>query len=325
MKQLPPELWMQIAEAVIDEDAIAFSAQHVITRTLFALLTLNRAISKVARRLLLDHCLYIDRAWRLHALNQCLEGCSGKRGTNIEKLFLAPFPLNEVTFESRINNESVVNGIHTLLDKIGSGLRKVVVDIDFRSYLPEDDVDTGLRPILRKAFAKLEKVEEFISVNDELYLDDFVSDVWQELLWFRWFNLRFLGLYNLDISRPDAIEAITTNLPLLKVLVLARADGLDEGIQDLFLGMRAPLDVRIVNTPFGHDMGSDEHREEFRKCLEPSQETLEIRGQSCRMVRFHRVDVDADVPAASTWDYDPIASCQSFLLEEGIRRTVWQL
>lgn len=324
MKQLPSELWMQIAEAVVDEDAVAFPAHHVITRTLFALLTLTRATSKIARRLLLDHCLYIDCAWRLYGLNLCLTEFPDT-GASIEKLFLAPFPSDGFSLESTINNESVVGGIHRLLANIGPGLRKVVVDIPFRSHPPDEDIETGLRPILRKVFTKLENVEEFVSVNDELYLDDDVGNTRQELLWTRWSNLRRLGLYNLDLGRPDALRAVTTKLPLLEVLVLARADDLQEGIQSLYRGMRTPLDVRIVNTPFGHDMALAERREEFRKCLEPSPETLEIRGDSCRIVRFHRVDVDVDVPAASTWDYDPISSCQCFLLAESIRRTLWQL
>jgi len=305
---------MYIAEAVVDEDAIALPAHHVATRTLFALLTLNRATSKAARRLLLEHCLYIDYGWRLHALNRCLGGFPGTRASNIIQLFLAPFS------SDTIDERPVVEGIQTLLDKIGLGLRKVVVDIPFRSHLPDEDVNTRLRPILRKAFTRLENVEEFISTNDELYLDDTVLDTRQELLWFRWSNLRRLGLYNLDLSRRDVIEAITTKLPLLKVLVLARADGLDEGIQSLYLGMRAPLVVHIVNTPFGHDLGDTEGAQER---LEPSQETLEIRGQSCRMVSFHRVDVDADIEEASSWDYDPIDACQCFLLSEGVSRALW--
>lgn len=320
MRQLPAELWMQIAELVVDEDAVAFPAYHVITRTLLALSTLNQAASETARRLLLEHCLYIDRAWRLDSLNRCLEASPRTRAGNIQKLSLSPFPSHTM------NKPSVVEGIHTLLTKIGSGLRKVVVDIPFRYCRPYDDVEAeGLYQILRNAFARLENVEEVVSVNDELFLDEMFEGDIQNLPWFQWSKLRFLALYNLDIGRPAILEAITTKLPLLKVLVLARADSLEYGIQELYRGLRAPLDVHLVNTPFGHDMALAPGREAFQRCLEPSQETLEARGQSCRMVSFRRVDVDADVPAASTWDYDPISSCQNFLLAEGIRRTLWQL
>jgi len=326
MKPLPPEILMHIAEAVVDQDAVAFPAHHAITRTLFSFLTVSQAASNIARSLLLAHCLYIDSDQRLKALIRCLEANGirdhlDRRAKSIQKLFLKPFTSNT------INERSVVDDIYTLFHIVGPVLRKVVVDIPFRSYYPDEDRDTQIRPVMRDGFERLHNVEEFISVNDELYLDTLVG-VREDLVWTHWSKLRYLALYNLEISLSDrASPKALVELPELEIVILARPDWDRDGIQELYRNVRKPTHIAFLNTPFEHNMDFDEENtpDPATRSLTPTRETVELKGTSCQMLHFHKIDVDPGDPSTSTFAHNPKEKCQRFLRERGLDRSLWRL
>jgi hypothetical protein len=95
----------------------------------------------------------------------------------------------------------------------------------------------------------LENLEEFVSVRDELYLKTNLDNV-EPPVWRRWKKLRRLALYNVDAH--SSFWANVANMPELEVLVLTRADDLEEfNIKARYFqytGSGKPLKVLLINT-----------------------------------------------------------------------------
>lgn len=170
--QLPAELILQIINSLIDSSPpIAYLPSDLTTRTLVSLTRVSRVTSGTARYLLLKHCLCInteERFWKFISP----EGPSLSDPTNAAvatSLFLSPIP------HSLGKSIEVCKSLDTLLSGLSGTLTRLVIDIPLRSLYPDAD-KSQVRPKLRAAFSRLTALEEFCSVQDELYLDTGEAD-----------------------------------------------------------------------------------------------------------------------------------------------------
>ncbi|KAJ3010858.1 hypothetical protein HKX48_007162 [Thoreauomyces humboldtii] len=259
MLLLPIELILRIVELLMPSgdyarqsppylSPVALSSSHPVTETLLALTRVCRAVNPVATRLLYSKCLYIDSYTRLADLVDTLDAKAtaphtqqtnpwGAATLSVEDhltcLFLAPFP-----FEN-LNDLAASLNVQRLFAHLHNALERLVIDMPLRTLYPDDD-QLGVRRPLFDAFTSLKKVQEFVSVRDELFLayDAFPSEVRE--VWASWPRLKRLALYNVDIGR-DKFWAEINALPVLETLVLSRADGIEE--RETFSSDRA---LRIV-------------------------------------------------------------------------------
>ncbi|RAK78811.1 uncharacterized protein BO72DRAFT_526376 [Aspergillus fijiensis CBS 313.89] len=176
MPSLPGELILQIIECLIPSASRKIQPpSDIVTQTLVSLTLACKLTHHPARRLLFQHCLYIDSRKRLDKLlgRSRYFGESSDTTTSDQShlsppiqarsLYLAPFPPNQ------LDDLHTVHQVDRLLSQVGPTLRKLVINIPLRYLYPEDDVQ-GLRAILRAAFSRLPALEDFCSVQDELYL-----------------------------------------------------------------------------------------------------------------------------------------------------------
>jgi hypothetical protein len=244
---LPLELLHFIVTLVDDApQVVAYPASHLVTRTFLSLCLVSSALNPIATRLLYLRCAYIDGPGRLRDLCRTLsnaeaditEGQPGvrvlaERQRTISGLVLSPFALEDVF------GLETVRDVARLLGFVTTTLERLVVDMPLRCLYPEDDVD-GVRPILRHAFERLERVEELCSAQDEFFLATFeFVDEWgprpaEPEVWSSWPNLRRLALYN-PVMGPelasDVVQHAEANYPhTLTHLFLARADFVDWGV-----------------------------------------------------------------------------------------------
>lgn len=328
-RHIPGEVWMMVTEAVVNEDAVAFPANHEITRTLRALLTVNRVTSMTARRLLLKHCLWIDCEWKLYSLNRCLRGLS-EVGI-LDGLLLAPcWSGNMEDLE-----EPIVDEINTLLYKIGHELRKVVVEIPGICTYHEPEHYLRSTTLLRRAFMRCEKMEEFTNTLYAPFTDTMhkFADCWMpapthEFLWTGWSHLRHLSLYEVTLDHV-ASSVITTRMPQLRVLVLGNGDMTDACVQGLYLGMQTPLDVVFIEgygtfTPIPEFFA-------FLERLKPWKSTLQIRNEDDLTVSFRIVIRDhRNIPEAKdSWsihrERDYLFESSVFIRAKSLDRSLWQV
>lgn len=111
--------------------------------------------------------------------------------------------------------------VRDILLTVAPSLRVLVINMPLRSLYREQD-HQGVRPILRQGFEALINLEEFCSIQDELYLDMIPGD---EPVWAKyWLKLRCLQLYNPIVGDDDEIWMQMAKLPCLEMVVFARAD-----------------------------------------------------------------------------------------------------
>jgi hypothetical protein len=139
-------LLLDVILLVIDQLApsssiVALPPFHITTRTLHSLALTSRGTSLTAVRLLLTHCLYIDKPWRLKPLLSYLAAHPNSSPSFIHSLYLAPYP----TWS--INDVAICNEVYRLLSILAPSLKRLVLDVPFRSLYPEDDHDQ-VRPIV---------------------------------------------------------------------------------------------------------------------------------------------------------------------------------
>jgi len=163
-------------------------------------------------------------------------------------LYLAPFP------DDTIDNIEVVAGIEALFKVLAPHLRRLIIDMPLRSHYPNEEGSGTVRIPLRRALLGLERIEEFVSVQDELYLSTLPEFPRSEpLVWLSWPNLKRLALYNLDID--DEEIANLKAMPMLQDLVLTRPDQQwTEERHGLWLNLRrgGPR-VTVINTYEQHE------------------------------------------------------------------------
>jgi len=156
-------LILDVILLVIDQIApsssiVALPPCHITTRTLHSLALTSRGTSLTAVRLLLTHCLYIDEPWRLKSLLSYLAAHPNSSSSLIHSLYLSPYP----TWS--INDVVICNEVHQLLSILAPSLKRLVLDIPFRSLYPEDDQD-HVRPIVCSTSLAI----SYILWHDELF------------------------------------------------------------------------------------------------------------------------------------------------------------
>lgn len=130
---------------------------------------------------------------------------------------------------SPLSHLPTVRAIRQIFQYLSPTLSRLVISLPLRSLYPEDD-HTRVRPILRSAFELLENIEEFVSVQDELYLSTIEERPSREsLVWATfWPKLRRLSLYNPALEPDERIWGLIASLAGLETVVFVRADGLDD-------------------------------------------------------------------------------------------------
>jgi hypothetical protein len=238
--ELPIELVLNVMTQLLPKyPNVILPASHPITQTLLSFTLVCRETSRQSKRYLLRHCVYLSSEWRLRDfLLQLPENASLR---NIPSMLLAPFG-------DTIDNQPIATWTRELFNYSCHSLKKLVIDIPLRSLYPERD-HLDVRRILREGFQRLENLEEFVSVKDELFLDTTTHGS-EPPVWKSWIKLKRLALYNVDAD-PD-FWADISKMPDLETLVLTRADGLREhNIKLHFFEQapkaRKPLKVLIVN------------------------------------------------------------------------------
>ena len=235
-------------------------------------------------------------------------------------MFLAPFS------GDTINEPRVVTGIDRLLDLLASSLRRLVVDIEFRSHYPDEPDSREIRVPLRNAFSKLANLEEFVSVRDELYLSATTttgSDYRVEPpIWSMWPRLQKLALYNIDIN--EDFRKHLSQLHDLKTLVLTRADGLDE-LDELIATLPPSAKAIVVNVWINHE---PEHRESLRHTSTLLSwgrgRTSEPQGQTNGAGATVQVVCVDDINLYAASDAPEIRACQSLVKDTALDGSLWQ-
>jgi hypothetical protein len=329
---LPNELLSCIIQSVRPSGSpVAVPAKHVVTQTLLNLTRASSRTRSLAIPYLYTYCLYIDSPRRLELLLRTLSshvddlqtktcatgGAAGSKslGYNLlnhghgvlRSLYLAPFE------EDTIDDPPVVKMIASLFKLLSPSLARLVINMALRSLYPEED-SHSVRPLLREAFQRLTALEEFTSVQDELFLDtrdierdDFVRE---PPVWSLWPRLKHLALYNVDIDSEDVMGSLRKH-PSLKVLVLTRADGEREGTTLSLLTMAHLIRVLIVNTASCHPEDPFTTRS-VKKLIEGEFHNDKI----VEMVRIV-------VPIAEDLENEDITVCQTWTRENSINGNLW--
>lgn len=219
---LPAELILHIIECLIpsQKTPVAFLPSDPVTHTLLNWALVCSLTRIKAQRLLLRHCLFIDSRNRLESL---LRHFPDHASCHLHGLYLAPFP------EEDLNHLDIAHHIDRLFSIVAPHLTRLVIDIPLRFLYPEDD-EQLVRPILRSAFERLTALEEFCSIQDELYLG-ITEGLVEPSVWSFWPRLRRLALYDVDLSWwsffRDAERCQT-----LTQLVVVRPDGLVHQLEE---------------------------------------------------------------------------------------------
>ncbi|KAK0552504.1 hypothetical protein OC861_001912 [Tilletia horrida] len=308
------EVILLIIANVVEDPRRIYSSSHGVTKTLLSCIRVCRATRLAASNLLRQHCVYIDDHEQLQQLIQYLEqegqiasDGRGPRYKSITQLYLSPFGED-------INDLSIASAIERLFKLVHQTLRRLVIDIPLRSIYPEDD-EGGVRRPLRDGFSLLTKLEEFVSVRDELYLN--VSErvpSREAKVWTMWPDLRRLALYN-PVSDPQLWQMVRA-MPHLATLVLTRADGLEScdmkaeylHVQTSFHGSSPrPLRVLIVNTFRFHSITS----------LMGEGDWLSIDPDETMHVSLNDVPVS---PGTEDW---AIEMCQEWIKQAALKGILW--
>ncbi|KAF2482478.1 hypothetical protein BDY17DRAFT_160702 [Neohortaea acidophila] len=335
-RSLPPEILGLIIENIAPSDAcIAFPASHVVTRTLHACLTVSKTISWVAQRQIQSRCLYINSPWRLDGLLRALKGDTTHREPfaiplslkmkSSTSMYLSPF------LGDTIDDAGVVANIKTLFAFLSNSLQRLVINMPLRNMSPEDPSAPKIQPALRDAFAQLRNLDQFVSVQDELYLDSssLSNHPAEPQVWASWPRLKHLGLYNVDIRSQSVREGLRA-LPGLETLVLTRPHGLvDEELTLTMSCLNASAKVIIINTPEGHRNGVFGQKapsmidSQGKARCEPSHHVHDFG-------RLHRLDVPKERSTRWTWGFrqrkrfDDVTTCQHWMERKALDGTLWE-
>lgn len=315
MSTLPGEVILQVVDNLIPLNSRKIHRpSDIVTRTLTSLTLTCKLTHPLARQLLFRHCLYIDSKDRLDSLldnsgyfisndhNRSIQACS---------LFLAPFPPEE------LNEPHIVNQIDRLFTHICITLKKLVIDMPLRYLYPYDDTQ-GIRKCLREAFCRLTTLEDFCSVQDELFLDAHESRDEPEV-WPTWPHLRRLALYNPNVE--DLFVKDLQKCPTLTHLVITRADSyMEQPIsaskeEVLALGLKRVL---IVNTR--DDRLRDAHLNKA------SEWNVSFWGRMFHLQSLGLDDVMSyvDVPVPPGREDRDICLCQEWLCAQAVDGMLWE-
>ena len=331
MPQLPAEIIIDIIHCLIPSSTpVAFGPSDPITRTLYNLTKTSRLTSFVAQQLLLKHCLYIntsERFWKvISPEHQALPNPAARTASQPPPstgLFLSPIPYRN-TLEDHLE---ITKSIDTLLYSLRWILTRLIIDLPLRSLYPEDD-KYQVRPRLRAAFSSLTALEEFCSVQDELYIStmpwpfsDMAPFVEPEV-WSTWPRLRRLALYNVDVAGIKFLPNLE-KCKNLTHLVLARADGLYEQLPEKSMHWYRNLPklkrVALVDTKTAKDweMRPDAGEGTFAKTMALASGHDVKSGHSGPLCTWYSVEVP---PTAQ----DDIRACQDYLCRAAMNGSLWE-
>lgn len=298
-RHLPLELILNIITCSLPPPDVISAPWHDVTKALLTWTLVCHETSRLASRYLREHCVYLDSSEDLSAYLLAIKEEPKSRGATA--LSLSPFG-----YSCSIENLPLCSRIKELFNYTSVTLRKLVIDIPLRSLYPEDD-RLGVRRVLRDGFERLENLEEFVSTQDELYLE-VTEDGRHPAVWARWRKLKRLALYNVDLTFFFFRDLAC--LSHLDTLVLSRSDGNEESLDDW------AEYFKLSDRPFKLLMLGSERRR-----LVPDH-LLSGRVKSRAQV--------ADVPMIrSVWlhhtvDFD-IEECQEYVREHAENGTLWNL
>lgn len=311
--RLPTEIILHIVDqlALDGRGTIAYEPSHPITRTLISFTLASRATYPPAVRHLYSRCLHIDSSQRLRRLLNSITAIPQVptlRPANVlgyvTSLYLAPFDGDS------IDDQPTAHWIRELFLRVAPTLKRLVIDMPLRSIYPFSD-HLGVRPLLRHGFEALVNLEEFVSVQDDLYLNlyDREENKAEETVWTLWPKLRRLGLYNADCV--EEFWETVARMPQLDSLVMTRPDGLEEADikAELLARTTQPMKILIVNAALHHTE------------LRGSEAWPEI--DKAGRVSVSRYHVPIWGPEGD--DLNPISVCQDWVRDGAIRGIIWDL
>lgn len=198
-----------------------------------------------------------------------------------------------------------VKNVQILFEMLSKTLRTLVIDMPLRSVDPEEPLGHHIMQCLRPGFEKLQSLEEFVSVRDELYTSTSVPCTAPQA-WTFWPKLKRLALHNVLID--DSFWSDLTKLPSLESIVLTGPDGSEE-LDTLVSKLKASTRVFIVNTADHHDLtlrrNGDSFSRKYASAVEASdgsaKPTAEKGGASLEIVRVNKEDGLDDIEACQEW------------------------
>ncbi|KAJ0121167.1 hypothetical protein J7T55_008329 [Diaporthe amygdali] len=342
LPKLPLELIFSIIASLLGDPRTIHNPSHSSTKALLSFTLVCRATYSVATNYLREQCLYIDNDRRLRGLIHTVESTKHRiqgynsTGTDIPKsLSIQPgSSLRPITnlylspFGSSIDDQPKAIWIRELFCLIHPTLRRLVVDIPLRSLYPADD-HLNVRKTLREAFSLLTEIEEFVSVQDELYLD-ILEPEWrtekETSVWTLWPKLKRLALYNVDADERfwKSVEGMRE----LDTVVLTRADGLESTC------MKSEYFGSAIGSVAGDDTGNAAGEESAPpRPLKVVIVNIANNQPSYLAGRWKWDKVDPnnlmrvmtyDVPTSFYGDEDPIYLCQHWVKVAALRGDIWE-
>ncbi|KAF2819244.1 hypothetical protein CC86DRAFT_432320 [Ophiobolus disseminans] len=215
LPHLPLEIVLDIiASSVPSAPNALLNAAHPTTKLLLTFTLVSHGTRNLANRYLRQYCVYLDSEQRLGSFLRSIPAHPALR--TITSLSLSPF-------QDDINNLPVCAWVRELLCYTSDTLRKLIIDIPLRTCYPEDD-HLGVRHVLREGFDRLVNLEEFMSTQDELYLDTLEDQF--AVVWLQWPKLKRLALWNVDAD--ETFWRRVALHPSLQTLVLSSPDSIME-------------------------------------------------------------------------------------------------
>jgi hypothetical protein len=251
---LPLELVLNVLTCSLPKPNVLLAPSHPITQLLLSFTLVCKETRRLANRYLLQHCVYLSQEPRLSSYLLTIPSRPDLR--SVTALFLAPF-------NDTIDNLPTAAWVRELFGFTCLTLKRLIIDMPLRTCYPEED-HLGVRNILREGFSRLENLEEFVSVRDELYLE--AQDGNTPAFWTRWKRLKRLAVYNPDVD--VMFWQNVAKMSELETVVLTRADSIGETNikKSYFAHCQRPIKVLLFNV--------DESQIRFTKMLRGGWDTV---------------------------------------------------
>ncbi|KAH6622018.1 hypothetical protein C7974DRAFT_214952 [Boeremia exigua] len=218
-RHVPLELVLNIITCALPSSDAILPPSHDVTKLLLTFTLVCHETRRLANRYLRERCMYLSSSERLSAYILAIKHEPALR--NATALSLSPF-------RDTIDDLPLCSWVRELFNYTCGSLRRLVIDIPLRSLYPEDD-HLAVRRVLREGFERLENLEEFVSCQDELYLE-VIENGRHPAVWSNWKRLKRLALYNVDLTFYFFQDL--ARLPALQTLVLSRSDGNEDSLDD---------------------------------------------------------------------------------------------
>ncbi|KAF1967024.1 hypothetical protein BU23DRAFT_484864 [Bimuria novae-zelandiae CBS 107.79] len=231
---LPIELVLNVITCSLPKPNVLLRPEHPITQLLLQFTLVCHETRRVANRALREHCVYLSSGARLRSLLLAISVRPDLK--HITALFLAPF-------STTIDQPTTVC-IRELLFYTCRTLKRLIIDMPLRSLNVEDVHHLVILQTLQQGLSRLEHLEEFVSVRDEIIFDPWSGEVPLT----HWPKLKRLANYNPTANR-GFWRSMAGRMKHLETLVLTRADGLrDCDIKaQYFSCCNRPIKVLLIN------------------------------------------------------------------------------